>query len=246
MCKLILMNIIFGVKNEIEKGYKVYWNDGCQIRAPIDEGIASCINQNLEPWADYKQMLQKQKDLEPSFENCYGLSNPDITKSLADSYFEAIQSSGLITGQNKLSSSTPKNLKPKIAYTAMHGVGHPWAVRSFETFHLDPFDTVPEQCDANPNFPTVPFPNPEEKGALDISMKFASDNGCDIVLANDPDADRLAVAEKCRDSGSWTVFTGDQIGVMLGHWIWERIGKFSEKVSSLFIYCVHLLVLLRI
>lgn len=77
---------------------------------------------------------------------------------------------------------------------------------------------------------TVPFPNPEENGALDIAKKFATENMCDVVLANDPDADRLAVAERDRSTGVWTSFSGDQIGVMLGLWIWEQIGVKSDKV----------------
>jgi phosphomannomutase len=102
----------------------------------------------------------------------------------------------------------------------------------FDTFNLEPFQAVPEQKDPDPTFPTVPFPNPEEKGALDLAKKFAGERGCDIVLANDPDADRLAIAEKDRSTGDWTVFHGDQIGTMLGLWIWENIGSKSDKVSG--------------
>jgi phosphomannomutase len=209
--------------------------------------MANSIEQNLEPWVDYKALLQKQKDdykISNGNSNCngsdndccFGLSNPEMTKKMADLYYEAIKSSGLITGQGQIpfhnNDNNNNNKPPKIAYSAMHGVGHPWAIRLFDTFNLDPFLPVPEQKDANPNFPTVPFPNPEEKGALDVSMKFATDNGCDIVLANDPDADRLAVAERCRVSGVWKAFTGDQIGTMLGHWIWETLGKKSDKVRK--------------
>jgi hypothetical protein len=71
----------------------------------------------------------------------------------------------------------------------------------------------------------------QENGALDMAKAFAEAQDCDIVLANDPDADRLAVAEKDRSTGIWTIFSGDQIGTMLGLWIWERIGKGSDKVS---------------
>jgi phosphomannomutase len=215
-------------------GYKVYWSDGCQIRDPLDKNIADSIDQNLEPWINYKSLLEERiKSNEYNEENCcHGLSNPDVTASMADSYFKAITSSGLITGQGLTQLSQKNEYKPpKIAYSAMHGVGYPWAVRLFQTFGLEPFHAVPEQRDANHDFPTVPFPNPEEIGALDLSMKFASVHNCDIVLANDPDADRLAVAERCRDTGHWTTFTGDQIGTMLGHWIWESLGKNSDKVS---------------
>ena len=91
---------------------------------------------------------------------------------------------------------------------------------------------VPEQCKPDPTFPTVAFPNPEEKGALDIAMAFAKTNNCDLVFANDPDADRMAIAERDRQTGEWTVFTGDQIGTMLGHWLWESVGKDYGKVCE--------------
>ena len=116
----------------------------------------------------------------------------------------------------------------------MHGVGHPFAVRVFDVFEITPFESVPQQRDPDPTFPTVPFPNPEEKHALDIAKQFAKDHECDVVVANDPDADRLAVAERDRASGEWTVFTGDQIGSMLGLWIWEQLGKNCGKVSRPF------------
>ena len=65
-----------------------------------------------------------------------------------------------------------------------------------------------------------------------MAKAFAEERNCDIVLANDPDADRLAVAEKDRSTGTWTIFSGDQIGTMLGLWIWETIGKHSKKVRT--------------
>lgn len=109
----------------------------------------------------------------------------------------------------------------------MHGVGHKFAVQSSKVFNVAPFFSVPEQQEPNYSFPTVSFPNPEEDGALDLAMKFADENGCTLILANDPDADRLAVAEK--SDGEWTTFHGDQIGIMLGLWIWDTIGKDCGK-----------------
>jgi len=101
----------------------------------------------------------------------------------------------------------------------MHGIGLPFALRSFSTFSLPPFLPLASQCPPDPTFPTVGFPNPEEKGALDLAM--SDKGGADIILANDPDADRLAVAERDRKSGEWTVFRGDQIGTMLGKWLFD-------------------------
>jgi hypothetical protein len=68
------------------------------------------------------------------------------------------------------------------------------------------------------------FPNPEEKGALDESIRFANKNNCSLIIANDPDADRLAVAQKIEETGKWKVFTGNEIGVLLGYWQ-IQIGK---------------------
>lgn len=221
-----------------DAGYKVYWNDGCQIRPPLDKGIAAAIelDENLQPWTNYSEIIVKRQMEHKNEENCFGLTNPVETKQAADSYFGAILKSGLVHEQKNINLEDNSWIQPRIAYSAMHGVGHTWAVRSFQTFGLQAFKSVPQQENPDYNFPTVPFPNPEEKGALDIAMKFAEENDCNIVLANDPDADRLAVAEKSSQSGHWKVFTGDQIGIMLGHWIWRTIGKSSDKVCNSILY----------
>ena len=211
-----------------DNGYKVYWKDGCQIRPPVDEGIATAITQeeNLVPWIDYGCKLEQLKT--ESDEECNGLSDPVLTKTIVDAYFQSLIASGLVTETAPLTIAS----EPKFAYTAMHGVGCPFARRSFQAFNLPPFLAVSSQEAPNPDFPTVPFPNPEEKGALDEAMTFSTANNCDIILANDPDADRLGVAEYCKKRGEWTVFTGDQIGTLLGHWLWETIGKSSVQVSK--------------
>mmetsp|Transcript_2191 Transcript_2191/g.4481 ORF Transcript_2191/g.4481 Transcript_2191/m.4481 type:complete len:400 (-) Transcript_2191:1316-2515(-) len=217
-----------------DDGYKVYWSDGCQIRSPIDERIASSIVEegNLSPWNDYGEQLQELKTKANSNEEligeCYGLSNPAETEKIVKDYFQAIDMSGLVSGEVFEETS----ISPKIAYTAMHGIGHPFAMKSFQKFNLPPFLPVPSQKDPDPNFSTVPFPNPEEKGALNEATSFAIQNGCEIVLANDPDADRLGVAEFDKESRTWIMFTGDQIGTLLGHYLWNAIGKKSEKVRS--------------
>lgn len=213
-----------------DDGYKVYASDGCQIRAPMDQEISEYILDNLEPWTDYAKVLENRRKEFPS-DPCLGLSHPETTQELIQDYFDALKSSGLKTGQAKIPSGPNSLEPPSFAYTAMHGIGHPFAKQVFETFELIPFHAVSEQKDPDPTFPTVPFPNPEEKGALDLAKTFATANGCDIVLANDPDADRLAIAEKDRRTGEWTVFSGDQVGTMLGLWIWEQIGSKSDKVS---------------
>ena len=211
-----------------DNGYKVYWNDGCQIRSPLDKGIATSIQGNLKPWVDYRMLLKERQNQYP--ENpTLGFASRYQTTSLITQYFDALRTSGLISGQQTLSSSGFS--LPTFCYSAMHGVGLPFAKQVFSLFGFPPFVSVPEQEQPDPSFPTVSFPNPEEAGALDMAKAHAELHGCDIVFANDPDADRLAVAERNRQSGRWTVFTGDQIGALLGHWLWQTIGKTSDKVS---------------
>ncbi len=215
-----------------DAGFKVYWSDGCQIRSPIDRCIAQSIleESNLKPWIDYGQKLNEYKLVKDSYsDECFGLGNTDITKTLVDDYYKSILSSGLVIEKGNIHEAIGPTLR--VAYTAMHGIGHKWAVKSYETFGLEPFLSVPEQQEPDFMFSTVPFPNPEEDGALSKAMDFADKNDCDLILANDPDADRLAVAEKCRITKKWTTFSGDQIGVMLGLQIWETIGKNCGKVS---------------
>jgi len=212
-----------------DAGYKVYWKDGCQIRPPVDVGIREKIMESLTPWVNYGSLLESLQN--DTMDVCLGLSNPQLTREMTAAYFDAISNSGLVTGQAKLLNEAAWK-PPSFAYTAMHGVGREVAVKVFEVFGLPHFHSVPSQELPDPNFPTVVFPNPEEKGALDLAKAFAIQQECDIVLANDPDADRLAVAERDRQTGKWTVFTGDQIGTMLGYWLWEQVGKEGEKVRT--------------
>jgi phosphomannomutase len=216
---------------------------------------------NLEPWVDYRALLRDRRtpyattttdiagavDVDP----CLGLSRPQETRDMIASYFRAMQVSGLVSGRaaQLLSQSNSNNNNnnsnnndgnddqehwkaPAFVYTAMHGVGHPFARESFEIFGLPPFHSVPTQQEPDPAFSTVPFPNPEEKGAMDLAKAHAIETGCDVVLANDPDADRLAVAEKSRTTGEWTTFTGDEIGTMLGHWLWQQQQQQSQPEAD--------------
>lgn len=115
----------------------------------------------------------------------------------------------------------------KIIYSAMHGVGFPFIERAFEVSKLNPVFAVVEQRDANPDFPTVKFPNPEEgKSCLALSMKLADDVGSNLILANDPDADRLACAERDPVTKTWRVFNGNELGSLLGWWTMQY---FKEK-----------------
>jgi phosphomannomutase len=106
----------------------------------------------------------------------------------------------------------------KIVYTAMHGVGTETVQRVFNHAGFATLILVDEQCTPDPDFPTVAFPNPEEPGAIDLALTKARDFGADLVIANDPDADRCAAAINDPKVG-WRMLRGDELGVIFGEWI---------------------------
>ena len=157
----------------------MYWENACQIIPPHDEGIAATILENLEPWG-WNYELASTSDL---------VSDP-TDEGVIDSYFEEVEA----LCKNKQDN---QDTHVKFVYTAMHGVGTPFAKRAFACFGLPAFEPVEAQILPDPDFPTVAFPNPEEgKGALNLAIQTADKVNGNIILANDPDADRLAIAEK--------------------------------------------------
>lgn len=104
----------------------------------------------------------------------------------------------------------------------MHGVGAPWIRRAFNHFTHPALHMVPAQQEPDADFPTVVFPNPEEKGALNLAIAHATAENCSLILANDPDADRLAAAERSGSDGAWRVFSGNEIGSLLGYWVIQQ------------------------
>jgi phosphomannomutase len=111
----------------------------------------------------------------------------------------------------------------KIVLTPMHGVGGETAVSVLKAAGFTDVSLVAEQAEPDPDFPTVAFPNPEEPGALDLALAAAADAGADIVLANDPDADRAAVAALDPSTGAWRMLRGDEVGALLGAHIVARM-----------------------
>lgn len=126
---------------------------------------------------------------------------------------------------------SPGNLK--VVYTAMHGVGLETLTKVFKSANLPDLFLVTEQVQPDPDFPTVAFPNPEESGAIDLAVKKAIEVGADLVIANDPDADRCAAAVKTVD-GSWRMLTGDELGTIFGEWKARnhREGSFGNSIVS--------------
>nr|XP_033803481.1 phosphoglucomutase-2 [Geotrypetes seraphini] len=203
-----------------DNGYKVYWENGAQIISPHDKGIAQAIEENLEPWPEA---------WDDSLIDSSSLLHDPYT-SINKDYFEVIQKHCFHRDINKKS-------KLKFVHTSVHGVGHEFVQSAFKAFGFGAPLAVPEQKDPDPEFPTVKYPNPEEgKGVLTLSFALAEKKSATVILANDPDADRLAVAEK-QESGEWKVFSGNELGAMLGWWIftcWKEQAQDSSAIKDVY------------
>ncbi|KAJ1723597.1 hypothetical protein LPJ53_002082 [Coemansia erecta] len=197
-----------------DNGYKVYWENGAQIKPPLDLGISRCIEEHRVPKNWDAASIADDSNVE------------DISESMFDAYIEATQ---VLVQDADLN----RNTRLRYVYTPMHGVGAPFAERLIEAFSLPKFIPVPEQLAPNPDFPTVSFPNPEERGALDMAKSLADKMDIGLVVANDPDADRFAAAEKQAD-GTWLSFTGDQLGTIFAAAVLENMrakGVSVDKVA---------------
>ena len=179
-------------------GYKVFWNNGAQIIPPHDSNIAGHILQSLD-----------------LAQGAWDLSLVDTSPLRSDPYQE-VYTCYYRDLESYVCGGSPTATSPlTITYTPMHGVGQQFMARSFQVFGLAPFVSVPQQQDPDPEFPTVVFPNPEEgKSALDLAMQTADAHNSQVIIANDPDADRLACAEK--GPAGWKVFNGNELGAMMG------------------------------
>ncbi|KAF3168660.1 Phosphoglucomutase-3 [Orbilia oligospora] len=199
-----------------DNGYKVYWGNGCQIIPPVDAGIAAAISENLIP-------LEGAWDT-TVLDKAVGLVE-NVKGRVEDAYFEKVK--GLVDGMAVEGAG-----KVRVVYTPMHGVGLEAAKQVVKILGVEEdFVVVEEQAKPDPDFPTVKFPNPEEKGALDLAMAAADKHGITIVLANDPDADRFAAAEKV--NGKWQILTGNQLGVLFASHMVSTSSLPASKVALL-------------
>lgn len=195
-------------------GYKVYWSNACQIIPPIDAGIAAAIEQEQALW-----------ELPPLGGASSGKGLPaedpyqhplvdDPLEQVSGQYFRRLAARLRFRGMRD------NGAAPRVAYTALHGVGTPWLLRAFQAFGLPPPVLAEAQCSPDPDFSTVSFPNPEEgKGAWLMAFAAAEAAGLTLAFANDPDADRFAVAERDPATGQWRAFSGNEIGAMLAEWV---------------------------
>jgi len=181
-----------------DNGYKVYDANGAQIISPVDTAIASAIE--LAPGASSV----------PKVSSAFDGSHQGIRK-LGDEVFEAYW----VEVDAVRPAATSSDLT--VVYTPMHGVGTATVEEVFRRGGHSRLLTVPSQAKPDGLFPTVSFPNPEEPGALDLAEDLAREVGADLILANDPDADRLAV--EVPFEGGWRALSGNEIGVLLGDYM---------------------------
>ena len=197
-------------------GYKVYWEDGAQITPPHDSGIMGEVKA-ISDWNTVKTMDKKDAVKAGLFEV--------IGQAVDDAYMaelkkqiihmDAIQAEG-------------RNLK--IVYTPLHGTGNIPARRILKELGFENVYVVPEQELPNGDFPTVSYPNPEAAEAFELGLKLAKEVDADIVLATDPDADRLGVYVKDSKTGEYHSLTGNMSGCLIGDYV---IGQRKERDGSL-------------
>ncbi|MEZ8613962.1 phospho-sugar mutase [Vibrio sp. 10N.222.51.C8] len=195
-------------------GFKVYWENGAQIIPPHDAGIAAEID-----IASTKPLpLMSLSDAESQGKLVW------LTEGYYQTYRAAINQSPYVSDEIESANTT-------ITYTAMHGVGAQMAEDLLHDSGFHKVFSVAEQREPDGNFPTVNFPNPEEKGAMDLVVNLAKSVDADIACANDPDADRFAVAVRT-DDGSYKMLTGDQVGVLFAHYLLSKPHTKNQLVGN--------------
>ncbi len=187
-------------------GYKVYWDDGSQIVPPHDDNIISEVNK-----IDSIKMIKKTDFDRAVDAGLIELMGGDITTA----YLDRLESAGF---------RERKKSKVKIVYTPIHGTGYKVVPEVLEHFGFTDLNLVEEQSFPDGNFPTVESPNPEEEGAMSMALQHAAKCGADIVLATDPDSDRMGVAFR-NGSGDYVLINGNQIGTMLEYYIINRLAE---------------------
>ena len=192
-----------------DNGYKVYLGDGSQIVPPADEDIAAAIGRvgNVSDPSD----VPRSEDYRT------------LDEAVTEDYLERALTLVNAAGARELDT----------VYTPMHGVGGGLVTRLLQRAGFAPPAVVDTQAEPDPEFPTVEFPNPEEPGALDLAYDLAERTGAELILANDPDADRCAVAVPLPEGG-WRRLSGDEVGALLADHLLRTgsTGTFASSIVS--------------
>ena len=184
-------------------GYKVYWDDGCQITPPVDKDIIDLVKSTA--FSDIKTM-DKEEAVKAGLFHMIGA---DIDDKYVAELKKLILSPEVIKKQ-------AENLK--IVYTPFHGTGNVPVQRMLKELGFKQVYIVKEQEEPDGDFTTLDYPNPEDEKAFTLALKLAKEKDADIVLANDPDADRLGVYAKDKKTGNYIQFTGNMSGMLLAEY----------------------------
>ena len=212
-----------------DNGYKVYGGNGAQIGDKVAKEIAEYIKREKNNYIDIKN----------TGDNITIVEDAELWEMTRKWYVD-----NLGEFMDRFPGSLPSNM-PRVVYTALHGVGADYVDKVFESIfnNNSALLHVPEQREPDADFPTVDFPNPEEgRSTLSLAMKLADKEGVRYVFANDPDADRFCVAEKCEgECEGWRIFNGNEIAVLLADFISkefegeEKCAMLASCVSSRFL-----------
>ena len=193
-------------------GYKVYWEDGAQIVDPRDKDIIAKVRA-VENFSEIKEISEEEAKNK-------GLLN-FVGKEMDDKYIEKLKSlvlnPDIVKEQGK---------KLKVVYTPLHGTGNMIAERLLKEIGIENLYVVPEQKEPDGNFPTVDYPNPEDPKAFTLALELAKKVDADVVLATDPDADRLGIFTKDEKTGEYKTYTGNMSALLIAEY---RISQMKEK-----------------
>ena len=193
-------------------GYKVYWDDGSQIVAPRDKDIIA----KVRAISDFKEIktISKEEAVNKGLFNVVGTE-------MDDKYINTLKS--LVLNPEIV---REEGKKLKIVYTPLHGTGNTVTSRLLKELGFENVYVVPEQEKPDGNFPTVDYPNPEDKKAFRLALELAKKVDADVVLANDPDADRLGIYAKDTKTGEYMTYTGNMSALLIAEY---RISQMKEK-----------------
>ena len=193
-------------------GYKVYWDDGAQIISPVDRGIMDEVK-SIQNYSEIKEISEEEAVSK-------GLFNV-IGKEIDNKYIERLK-------QCVLNPEIVKEYgdKLKIVYTPLHGAGNEMSQRILKEIGFKNVYVVPEQEKPDGDFPTVDYPNPEAKAAFKMALDLAKEKDADLVLATDPDADRLGIYAKDSKTSEYKEFTGNMSGLLIAEY---RLSQMKEK-----------------
>ena len=193
-------------------GYKVYWDDGAQIVPPMDKDIISKVR-NIESFTEIKE-ISKEEAIEKGLLKIIGTE-------MDEKYIDVLKKSIL---NPEIVKKNGKELK--IVYTPLHGTGNTVVERLLKEIGFENVYVVPEQKDPDGNFPTVDYPNPEDPKAFKLALELAKKVDADVVLATDPDADRLGIFAKDVKTGNYETYTGNMSALLIAEY---RISQMKEK-----------------